>query len=96
MTTPLTLIQYEEAEREVARAEARRGLIIHAVITALVWAILIPVNVYIAPEFPWSAFAVAGMAIGLGVHYMFGVRLLERSIDAHQRKVERWATMKAA
>jgi 2TM domain len=96
MTTPLTVMQYEEAERDVSRIEARRGLIIHAVITVLVWVILIPVNVFVAPEFPWSAFAVAGMAIGLGIHYLFAVRLLEHSIRAHQRDVESWAATKAA
>lgn len=87
----VTLRQYEKAERQLARGEARRGLAIHAVITLIVWAVLIPVNMFVAPEFPWSAFAVAGMLIGLVVHYVFGVRLLEQSIEAHQRKVESFA-----
>jgi hypothetical protein len=36
------------------------------------------------------------MAIGLGIHYLFAVRLLEHSIRAHQRDVESWAATKAA
>jgi hypothetical protein len=72
-------------------AEARLGLLIHAVITAVVWAILIPINVLVAPEFPWSVFVVAGMSIGLLIHYLFGVRWLGRTVEARQRKVERWA-----
>jgi hypothetical protein len=92
----VTLRDYESAEEEVAKVEARRGIAIHAVITLIVCALLIAVNVFVAPEFPWSAFAVAGMLIGLGAHYEFGVRRLEQSLESHQREVETYARARAA
>jgi carbon starvation protein CstA len=87
----VTLRDYERAEGELAKVEGRRGMTIHAVITLIVCAVLVAVNVFAAPEFPWSAFAVAGMLIGLGAHYDFGVRRLEQSLESHQREVEKYA-----
>jgi hypothetical protein len=92
MMMDVTLSQYESAEKQVAGVEARRGMAIHTIITLIVCATLILINVLVAPEFPWSVFAVAGMLIGLGAHYVFGVRWLGQSVEAHQRKVERFAT----
>ena len=57
----------------MAHDEGRRGFTIHAIVTLIVWAIVISINVFLADAFPWSAFVVAGMSIGLGVHYIFGV-----------------------
>jgi len=87
----VTLRDYERAEGEFAKVEARRGIAIHAVITLIVCVALVAVNVFVAPEFPWTAFAVAGMPIGLGAHYEFGVRRLEQSLESHQREVETYA-----
>ena len=42
----------------------------------------------LAPEFPWSAFAVAGMAIGLAAHWWFGFQKLDAQLIAQQEKVE--------
>ena len=84
----VSLNEYEEAERTLARIEARRGIIIHGVITALVSVALVLVNVFVAPEFPWSAFAVGGMLVGLGFHYYFGWLHMEDNLKAHQRSVE--------
>jgi uncharacterized membrane protein YdbT with pleckstrin-like domain len=88
----VTLRQYESAEKQVAAVDARRGMAIHTIITLIVCAALILVNVLVAPEFPWSVFAVAGMLIGVGAHYLFGVRRLGESVEAHQRKVESFAS----
>lgn len=40
----------------------------HTVITVAVSVLLVVINVTLAPELPWSAFAVAGMVIGLAAH----------------------------
>jgi len=96
MTTTLRLPAYEEAEHALAHDEGRRGFTIHAIITLIVWAVVIPINVFLADEFPWSAFVVAGMTIGLIVHYVFGVRLVDRTLDEHQRKVERLSLNRVA
>ena len=86
--TTLTVAAYEDAERALAHNEGRRGFAIHAIISLIAWAIVIPINVFLADEFPWSAFVVGGMTIGLVVHYVFGVLLVERTVATHQRRVE--------
>jgi hypothetical protein len=83
----VTLEQYERAELEVSMRESRIALFVHAVVTAVVWAVLIPVNVFAAPEFPWSAFVVGGMAIGLFFHW-FGFRRTERDVRNRQTRIE--------
>ena len=75
---PITLQDYEEAQRVLAHEDAHKGLIAHAVVTALVSAMLIAINFTSADAFPWSAFAVGGMTIGLVAHWWFGYRNLER------------------
>lgn len=84
----ISLDTYEEAERKLARAEERRGVWVHAIITVAVSIALIAVNVFVAPAFPWSAFAVAGMTVGLGFHYYFGFRRVDENVTEHQRAVE--------
>jgi len=83
----VTLDQYEQAEMEISMREARTGLRVHAIVTVAVWAVLIPINVVVAPEFPWVAFVVAGMAIGLFFHW-FGYRRAESDIRARQERVK--------
>jgi hypothetical protein len=89
MTAPsITLQGYEQAERLIAHEEARAGLTVHGIITLLVSALLIVINVTVAEEFPWSAFAVGGMTIGLAAHWWFGYRHLDNELAARQHKVE--------
>jgi len=83
----VTLEQYERAEQEIAKHETLIGLKVHALITLLVWAVLIPVNVFAAPDFPWSIFVVAGMGIGLFFHW-FGYRHAAEDMTARQHKIE--------
>ena len=84
----ISLEAYEEAERTLARAEERRGITVHAIITVIVSVALIAFNVLVAPAFPWSAFAVVGMALGLGFHYYFGFLHVDKNVMEHQQTVE--------
>jgi hypothetical protein len=86
-TAGITLERYEQAERELAYDEARVGLVVHGTITALVSVGLVVVNIAVAPEFPWSAFAVAGMVIGFAAHWWFGFTKLEDQLTAQQQRV---------
>ena len=85
----LTLATYQEAELKAAREEAGRGFVVHLLVTAVVVAILIGVNVFVASEFPWAIFPVLGMGIGLYAHWYFGVARVETTVREHQRSVER-------
>jgi hypothetical protein len=89
MTAPtITLQDYEQAERVLAHERARRGLIVHGVVTVLVSVLLIVINVALAAEFPWSAFAVGGMTIGLGAHWWLGYRNVDAEQTARQHLIE--------
>jgi 2TM domain len=57
------------------------------VVTVLIWASAIPVNVVVTPQFPWSVFVVAGTGIGLFFHW-FGYRHTDRDIRRRQQRIE--------
>ena len=84
----LTLTAYQDAELKAAREDAHRGFVVHLLITALVWIVLVTVNVLVAPEFPWAIFPIIGMSIGLFTHWHFGVVGVDTTAREHQREVE--------
>jgi hypothetical protein len=86
----VTLQQYETAERELSLRESLTGLRVHAVVILLVWAAVIPINIIVAPGFPWSVFVVAGTAFGVFFHW-FGYRHAERDIRRRQQRIEQRA-----
>jgi hypothetical protein len=89
MTAPeITLQDYEQAERAMAHEGARTGVIVHGIITVLVSALLLVLNLTVAQGFPWSAFAIAGMAIGFCTHWWFGYRKLDTHLTTQQQKTE--------
>jgi hypothetical protein len=90
----VTLEEYEQAEREITLREGAIGLRVHAFVTVVVWAVLIPINVAVANGFPWSIFVVAGMAVGL-LFQWFGYRRAEGDIRRRQGRVEAHAARHA-
>ena len=84
----LTLAQYEEEERRMAVAGARRGLVPHIAVTVVLSVGLAVVNAFVAPEFPWSIFPFVGMSIGVWFHWYFGVHRGEEALRRHQLDVE--------
>jgi 2TM domain len=91
----ITVEQYERAEREMTLRESRRGWNIHAAIYAVVNTALVLVNVFAVPDFYWFPFPLVCWGIGLTAHYLFGVRWVERELQARQRKIEGLAEMRA-
>lgn len=63
-------------------------MVVHTAITVLVFALLVVMNLTLAPEFPWSAFAVAGMAIGVAAQWFFGYKRLDDQLTRQQRAAE--------
>lgn len=86
--TTITVRQYEEAERRMAHEGALTGVIVHGTISALVGVALVLINVFVAPEFPWSPFPLAGMAIGFFMHWFFGYHRLDTELARKQHEVE--------
>ena len=87
----LPLDLYEEEERRMAVAGARRGLVPHTVVTVLASLGLAVLNGFVASEFPWSVFPFVGMSIGVWFHWFFGVHRGAESMRRHQDEVEREA-----
>jgi hypothetical protein len=92
--TELTLEAYERAERDVKMQEARTGIFWHGTVTVLVWAVIVPINIFLASGFPWSLFVIGGMAIGLFFHW-FAYRRTEEDIRKQQILVESRARTRA-
>jgi hypothetical protein len=92
----ITLEDYKRADRELEREEARRGFTIHAIVYALVMAGLIILNLTLASEFPWAVFPLVGWGIGLTLHYLFGLRWVNKAITDRQAGIERRAAAKRA
>jgi hypothetical protein len=80
---------YRAAERRMARDDQRRGLRVHAMVTAAVSALVVVLNVTVATAFPWAVFPVLGMGLGLAFHWWFGVRQGDGEVRRHQDDVER-------
>jgi 2TM domain len=91
----ITVEQYERAERELTLREARRGWNAHAAIYAVVNTVLVLVNVFAVPDFYWFPFPLLCWGLGLTVHYLCGVRWVERGLVARQRKIEHYAETRA-
>ena len=87
-TANITLPDYEAAERAMAHEGATVGVVVHGIITLVVGIGLVVINITLAPEFPWSAFAVGGMSIGLLAHWWFGYVKLDEQITKRQHDAE--------
>jgi hypothetical protein len=87
-TSNITLPEYQNAQRDLAHRRERTGLLVHGIITLLVSALVIVINVTIAPEFPWSPFPVVAMSIGLAAHWWFGYRKSHQQLKNQQQLTE--------
>lgn len=84
----VTLDDYEKAQRAMAQEGATTGVVVHGIFTLLVSAALIIINILLAPGFPWSAFAVGGMVLGLLAHGWFGYVKLDDQLTKQQQETE--------
>ena len=57
---------------------ARIGMIAHALVYAFVVCLLTAINLTFVPEVIWFIYPVAGMTIGLAMHYVFGLYLVAK------------------
>jgi hypothetical protein len=90
MTTLVTLEEYQRAERKVTQRAAWTGLRIHAVVTVLVWAGVILLNLFVASGFPWSIFVILGTGLGVFFHW-YGYRRTDEDARRRQENVAQYA-----
>ena len=88
----ITLADYQRAERDMALREGKRGFAIHAVVYAVVMAGLTVLNILLITQtdedFAWFVFPLIGWGIGLSMHYLHGVRWVDRETHERQTKIE--------
>lgn len=54
--------------------EERKGFRIHATVYLFVSALLAVINLILIPEFLWFLFPLAGMGLGVMLHYFLGIK----------------------
>ncbi len=86
----MTIDEYKRRSRELETRDAKKGLIAHAVVVTAVGALLTAINLTFVSEFLWFPFPITGMVVGVAVHYLFGVRLLDRALDQREMRIEAW------
>ncbi len=95
MAVTVSLRDYERAERELMRTEARQGYRIHATVYVVVNLLLLASNLLVISitdtDMIWFVFPLVGWGIGLAMHYVFGIRRLETHITDWQGQIERRA-----
>ncbi len=90
----ISLEEYKEAYRELKKEEERRGFLTHFAIYVVVNTMLITINLLYSPNDIWFIFPLIGWGIGILMHYLFGVRWLEKEIKDMEAKVEYLARQK--
>jgi type III secretory pathway component EscV len=90
MTTPITLADYQRAEREVSQLQAWAGLRVHAAVTVLIWAGVVLLNVFVTSGFPWSIFVILGTGLGVFFHW-YGYRHTDADTRRRQDSVLQYA-----
>ena len=88
MAEEISLDEYKKAYREMEVKEAKKRFSVHLVVYVLVNAMLITINLIYSPEAIWFFYPLIGWGIGISMHYLFGVRWVEKELKEQEIKAE--------
>jgi len=88
MAKEITLDEYKKAYRKIRAEEEKKGFLVHLVVYALINIMLITINLIYSPEVIWFFYTLIGWGIGISLHYLFGVRWLEKTLKEREAKAE--------
>ncbi len=88
MAEETSLEEYKKAYREVVSEEEKRVFLIHLVVYVLVNAMLIAINFIYSPEAIWFFYPLIGWGIGITIHYLSGVRWIQKELEEKEAKAE--------
>ena len=88
MTQEISLEEYKKAYREIVKEEEKRWFLAHLIVYGLVNAMFIAINLIYSPERIWFFYPLIGWGIGISMHYLFGVRWLEKELKEREAKAE--------
>ena len=84
----VTLADYKKAFRKMKAKNSKIGFIVNLTAYSIVNTALTAVNLLLVPQFIWCVFPIIGWAIGLAMHYTFGVHFFERFMAACEAQAE--------
>jgi hypothetical protein len=87
----ITLEDYKRADQQLERKRARRGFTIHAIVYAVVLTGLIILSVTLGDVFPWAGLPMVCWGVGVTLHYLYGVRWVDKTISGRQAQIEQRA-----
>ena len=88
MTEEISLEKYKKAYREIVTEEKKKEFLIHMVVYILVNAMLITINFIYSPEVIWFFYPLIGWGIGISMHYLFGVRWIDKELKEREARAE--------
>jgi len=88
MAEEVSLEEYKKAYREVVSEEEKRDFLVHLVVYVLVNAMLIAINFIYSPEAIWFFYPLIGWGIGISIHYLSGVRWIQKELEEKEAKAE--------
>jgi hypothetical protein len=88
MAEEISLEEYKKAYREIVSEDEKKGFSVHLVVYVLVNAMLIAINFIYSPETIWFFYPLLGWGIGISMHYLFGVRWIEKELTEREAKAE--------
>ena len=88
MAEETSLEEYKKAYREIVSEEEKRDFLVHLVVYVLVNAMLIAINFIYSPEAIWFFYPLIGWGIGISMHYLFGVRWIQKGLEEREAKAE--------
>ena len=88
MVEEIALEEYKKAYREMVSEEEKIGFSVHLVVYVLVNAMLIAINLLYSPEAIWFFYPLLGWGIGISMHYLFGIRWLEKKLKEREAMAE--------
>jgi len=83
-----SLEEYKKAYGEIVSEEEKIGFLVHLVVYVLVNAMLIAINFIYSPEAIWFFYPLIGWGIGISMHYLFGVRWIQKELKGREAKAE--------
>lgn len=84
----ISLEDYKKAYREIKKEEALRGFQVHFVVYIIINLMLAAINIVYSPKVIWFFYPLLGWGIGMSIHYLFGVRWIEKELKEMEAKAE--------
>ncbi|RLG25870.1 histidine kinase [Methanosarcinales archaeon] len=88
MAEGIPLEEYKKAYGEIVSEEEKRDFSVHLVAYVIVNAMLIAINFIYSPDDIWFFYPLIGWGIGISMHYLFGVRWIQKEIKGREAKAE--------